>query len=355
MSALRSGSFTRTSLNVSKFRRDLQLLSPVPGAGKSKTLKLLARLVANPELHSSITAPALYRAIDDATPSLLLDEGDNAGLKIDRLLRAVLNDGWIAGGCRTITVRNERKSYSLFTPVAIAAIGQLPLPLMQRSIIIRMHTSQRTDLKTIEDLASPEESGRLDALRRLIIEWAQNTQFDHNPPMPKILRGRPADNWRTLLAVADSFNSDYWSKAARDAARVFADGYHDENAPVALLYDVRLIFRRLNVDRIKSAVLVEALRKLEDGVGIWDSWRGENDDQAPHGITQNEVAALLRKFSRDLRPRTVFELGSREERGASGQGYRREQFTKWWARYCSPEADENADTENVRQLRPKAK
>ena len=102
-------------------------------------------LVANPELHSSITAASLYRVIDNATPTLLLDEGDNAGLKVDRSAACRDERPLVAGGCRTITVNNEPKSYSLFTPVAIGAIGQLPLPLMQRSIIIQMHKSQRTD------------------------------------------------------------------------------------------------------------------------------------------------------------------------------------------------------------------
>ena len=332
----------------------LAVLSPVPGCGKTKTLHLAERLVANPEFHSSITAPALTRAIDSASPTLLLVEGDNAGLKINPVLRAVLNDGWAAGGRRTITVRNEPKSYLLFTPVAIGAIGQLPLPLMQRSIIIRMHKSQRTDLKTLQDLALPEELARLEALRRLIVEWAQNAQLDHNPPMPKILRGRPADNWRVLLAIVDSFGRADLSKAARDAAVAFADGYHDEAAAVALLYDIRTIFRRLNEDRIKSATLANMLNELEDGHGIWNAWRGENDDQMPHAITQGEIAMLLRRFDRDLRPRTVFDLGSREERGSSGRGDYRQQFEPWWTRYC-PEGDEGAGVTNVRQLRGKEK
>jgi hypothetical protein len=333
----------------------LALLSPVPGCGKTKTLKLIERLGANPEYHSSITPAALYRAIDNATPMLLLDEGDNAGLKINHVLRAVLNDGWVAGGRRTITVGNEQKSYLLFTPVAIGAIGQLPLPLMQRSIIIRMHTSQRTDLKTIEDLALPEELGRLEALRRLIVEWAQSvTQLDHNPPMPKILRGRSADNWRVLLAVADTFGSTHWSKVAPDAAVAFADGYHDEAAPVALLYDIRTIFRRLNVDRIKSAALAEMLNEMEDGHGIWNAWRGENDDQMPHAISQGEIAMLLRRFDRNLRPKPLFELGSSETRGKTARGYYRDKFDPWWSRYCPEGANDDAGTDNILQLHAKS-
>ena len=128
---------------------------------------------------------------------------------------------------------------------------------------------------------------------------------------------------------------------------------HDEAAAVAVLYDIRTIFRRLKVDRVKSAVLAEELNEMEDGRGIWSAWRGENDDQAPHQISQGEIATLLRRFDRDLRPRTVFELGSREERGPSGRGYHHKDFEQWWARYY-PEEDRGTGEDNVRQLRPKA-
>lgn len=211
-------------------------------------------------------------------------------------------------------------------------------------------------MKTIEDLASPEELHRLEGLRRLIIEWVQShTQFDHKPPMPKILRGRFVDNWSVLLAVADSFGNDHWSKVARDAAVAFADGYHDEAAPVALLYDIRTIFNQLNSDRIKSAALAEKLNEMEDGHGIWNAWCGENDDQYPHAITQGEIAALLRRFDRlKLRPKSLNELGPHETRGKSGRGYFREQFKSWWARYC-PEKDDGDAKADILQFPPKSK
>jgi hypothetical protein len=329
----------------------LALLSPVRGCGKSKVLLIATRLVANAERHDNITAPSIYRLIDNNAPTLLLDEGDNLGLKIDRVMRSVLHSGWLRGGVITRVIRNEPKAFSTFCPVAIAAIGTLTLPLLHRSIVVQMHRTLRTDLKTIEMMSSLEEINRLEALRRHIVAWAQTAQFSLEPQLPKILRGRTADNWRVLTAVADSFGSAYWSEAARAAAVSFSDGFHDEDACVALLYDTRTIFRTHKADRIKSALLTETLHELEEGVGIWNAWRGEADDQAPHLITQGEIASLLRRFDRDLRPRPLFELGSRKTRGKAGRGYYRHQFEKWWTIYC-PEDDQAAD--NVRQLRAKS-
>jgi hypothetical protein len=198
-------------------------------------------------------------------------------------------------------------------------------------------------------VAAPRRGGgeiaRFNGLHRLIVSWAQSvTQFDHSPALPKILRGRVADNWRILISIADSFGSTYWSDAARAAAIAFADGFFDENAAICLLYDIRTIFRRLDIDRIKSSVLIEKLRELDDGMGIWDAWRGENDDRAPHPITAGEVAAMLRRFDRNLRPQPMFNLGSRTERGTAGRGYYRSQFESWWARYCK------ADTMRARTM-----
>jgi hypothetical protein len=152
-----------------------------------------------------------------------------------------------------------------------------------------------------------------------------------------------------MISVADSFGSTYWSKAAREAAGEFAAGYHDEDAPVALLTDIRAIFIRLRVDRLKSLDLAHELHALEDGAGIWTAWCGDHDDQAPHAITQGEIAALLRRFSRtELRPRPLFDLGSADSRGSAGRGYYRKQFEPWWTRYCGELSD--AEIRQLQQL-----
>jgi hypothetical protein len=330
----------------------LALLSPVPGCGKSLVLKLAEHLTANPEKHDNITAAALFRLIELGAPTMLLDEGDNLGLRLDRVIGAVLNSGHLRGGHITRTIRNVPQAFSTFAPMAIAAIGTLTRPLMHRSIVIEMHRTLRTDLKSIELMNTAEEARRFEKVRHQIIAWSLIAKFRQEPQLPKVLHGRMADNWRVLIAIADSFGAP-WSKMAREAAIAFAAGSGDEDALVSLLYDTRTIFRAGNLDRIKSAVLVQELIDMEDSVGLWGAWRGETDDQSPHEITQSEVAALFRRLD-GLRPQTVFERGSRQSRGPSGRGYYRKQFEPWWKIYC-PEDDEPADSGKVRQLHPQAK
>jgi hypothetical protein len=120
--------------------------------------------------------------------------------------------------------------------------------------------------------------------------------------------------------------------------------------PLALLTDTRTIFVRRHIDRLKSLDLMQELHQLEDGMGIWTAWCGENDDQAPHPLTQGEMATLYRRFSRiELRPRPLFNIGSRNRRGGAGRGYYRKQFEPWWARYCPDHSEAE-----IRQLRPDA-
>jgi hypothetical protein len=118
----------------------LALLSPVRGCGKTNLLKLAERLIPNATRYASITPAALFRVIDQGMSTCLLDEGDNAGLRTDRILRQVLNDGYEHGGHVTSCPGGVNRDYSIYAPCAIGAIGTLTLPLLQRSIVINMVT-----------------------------------------------------------------------------------------------------------------------------------------------------------------------------------------------------------------------
>src|SRR6516162_4454000 len=116
----------------------LLLTSPVRGCGKTVGLDVLDRLVARSYLTDNITAASLYDTIDRDRCTLLMDEFDNQEIAAKAALRAVLNAGYRKGRRVTRGVGKQRREYRIFAPIAIAAIGTLPLPLMSRSIVIRM-------------------------------------------------------------------------------------------------------------------------------------------------------------------------------------------------------------------------
>jgi hypothetical protein len=139
----------------------LALLSPVRGCGKSVVLDLCEKLCRRPRKFGSTTTAVLPRLIHNDQSTVLLDEADNLDFAGDPVLRAVLNDGFKAGARRALMIKREATEFGLFAPIALAAIGRLPLPLMSRSIVINMSRAprkaklERFDLKNQTLLGEP--------------------------------------------------------------------------------------------------------------------------------------------------------------------------------------------------------
>jgi hypothetical protein len=313
----------------------LALTSPVRGCGKTTLLRLIELLAAKPERMDSVTPAAIYRLIEDRRPTLLIDEADNAGLMTNPVLRSVLNSGHLKGGGAYRVVEGVSVKFSTFAPMAIAAIGTLPLPLMQRSVVIHL---ERTN-KQLKRLPEAGTQSDFDVIYPYVWHWAKDTKLNADPDMPRELKNRAADNWRPLLAIADALG---WGDRARDAARVFARTFHDEDAGVILLEDCRTIFDRTGIDRLTSEALIAALLEQEGDIS-WSEWRGMRDDQQPRKLSQGELARLLRPFR--ILPRSMRVKGSDKTR----KGYLRASFESAWARYCS-ERETAAQKSNIRYL-----
>jgi len=189
----------------------LALTSPVRGCGKTVLLDVLRCLVPRAHKTDSITPAAIYHLIDRDRSTLLVDEGDNLGLVFNSTLRAVLNSGHRKGGRTTRFVGGDARPFSTYAPMAIAAIGMLPLPIMHRSIVIHMKRAPPTrplrhfEENDLEDLNISYTMNR---------RWARDAKLNHDPELPKVLRNRAADNWRPLIAIADTFGPA-WAERAR--------------------------------------------------------------------------------------------------------------------------------------------
>jgi hypothetical protein len=315
----------------------LAATSPVNGCGKTTLLATIERLAFRPQRMDNATPAVIYHLIDRLSGTLLVDEADNLGLGVNGVLRGVLNSGHRQGGNIRRLIRGAPKTFSTYAPMAIAAIGSLPMPLMRRSIIVHMEKATAGNIKRF-DLGDAETRRRIDIVYRFVLDWARNKPaLDLNPPLPKDLRNRVADNWRPLIAIADGFGP-YWAQAAREAAVIFARTFHDEDAGVVLLSDLRDIFNRTGANRMASADLITALLDIEESG--WDEYRGMRDDQAARKLTPGEMARLLRPFG--IRPRSIWPQAKRREGDTSRKGYHRTQFESAWQRYCSPAAGTTA-------------
>jgi Protein of unknown function (DUF3631) len=310
----------------------LAFTSPVNGCGKTTALTLLEKLTFRPQRMDNVTPAAIYYLIDRLHGTLLIDEADNLGLGENGTLRAVFNSGHRRGGGIRRVIKSEPREFTTFAPLAIAAIGGLPMPLTRRAIMIEMQKTARTDLKRF-DASVAAATRRVDDVYHFVQRWArEKVEINFDPELPKQLRNRVADNWRPLIAIADSF-SDAWGLKARAAAVSFAGVQGEEDTAIVLLSDIREVFNKTGADRMAGVNLVAELVNLDDGAP-WSEYRGENGDQVPRRLTQGEMVRLLRRFG--IRSRSIWPLGDERRRGTgSRKGFHRHQFETAWERYCS--------------------
>jgi hypothetical protein len=322
----------------------LALLSPVRECGKTTVMTALNRLVYRPECYDDTSAAVLYQTIDFAQPTLLVDEADNLPLNKPGPLRSVFNSGHHQNGSVGRVVGGRRRRFATFSPMAIAAIGRLPLPLLARAIVINMERAPRNaDLKRL-DLKNADQMRDFDNIHWYIYQWARQCQLYLDPPMPKALRNRRADNWRPLFAIADACDR---GELARKAAVALSRQHQDEDAAVELLADVRQVFDARNVDRLASADVISDLHDLDDG--RWTEWLGIHDNQHPHRLSQSELSSLLRSF--EITPRSLWPIGPRT--GArSRRGYYRHQFEAAWRAYVDLHDEDEENAEQPSKIRP---
>ena len=202
----------------------LALLSPVRGCGKTTVLGLIDILIYEAYRTDNVSPASIYYQLErQPRTTWLIDEADGLDLSRNHVLRSVFNSGHRRGGCVSRFVGGWSRKYPTFAPLAIAAIGSLPLPLLHRAVVINMQRSA-IPLKRFN-----RKDAALLWTRRAISDWARNARLDEDPEVPPTLRNRVADNWRVLLAIADSFGR---GEAAREAAVALSVDRLDEDAGV---------------------------------------------------------------------------------------------------------------------------
>jgi hypothetical protein len=195
----------------------LNLSSLQPGCGKTTTLDLLASLVPRPLRTENLTAPVLFRLVDQFHPTLLLDEVDTY-LTAAEELRGLLNAGHKRGACayRCEGENNSVRAFKAFTPAVLAGIGSLPDTLLDRSISVLLVPAKPGALTAHFDQRHTEIET---TLTRKLTRWTRDNSAALqacDPPLPATAFNRLADNWRPLFAIAQVAGG-VWPGLALDA------------------------------------------------------------------------------------------------------------------------------------------
>jgi putative DNA primase/helicase len=302
----------------------LVLASPVKQCGKTTLLDVISHLVPKPLFIGHTTASPLFRAIELVRPTLLLDEADSF-LTDNEELRGLINLGHRRDGAVMRSVGEDFKPhlFSVWAPLAIAAIGRVQETIEDRSIIIPLRR-RRLD-EPIENFSAidPVVIDPLKRLARQAARWAADHTESLRKARPKRPAGvynRAADNWHPLLAVADAAGGR-WPELARRIAETMVAAAADDDASirVVLLGDIRDVFAEKKLDRLASAELARALEPIEGRP--WGEWKNGKP------LSSHALARLLKPFG--IAPARIDN---------QTRGWRRDQFDEAFARYLPPAA-----------------
>ncbi|GIF66753.1 hypothetical protein Ais01nite_47880 [Asanoa ishikariensis] len=321
----------------------LVIRAPEKRCGKSRLLDVVEATCRNPLITVNASTAAVYRSIGtDDPPTILLDEADTVfGPKAgegNEDLRGLLNAGHQRNRytIRWDHARNRLERIPTFAMAALAGIGAMPDTIEDRAVIVRMRRRapgenvapyrQRRDGPALKHLADS-----LDLWLRANLARLERAE----PDMP--LEDRAADTWEPLIAVADLAGGE-WPDRGRHAAETLTaerDGDSASSDRIQLLTDCRAAFGEHSA--LPTSALIERLKA--DPEAPWADYGGT-------GLTAMRLGTLLREYgitSQNIR------FGPPH---GQAKGYRRDDFTDAWHRYCpAPAAVVAEHTAPVRHLR----
>jgi hypothetical protein len=311
----------------------LAVLSATPRCGKTTLRDVVAGLVSRPLSVDNIFAAALFRTIEAARPTLLLDEGDTY-LRDNEDLRGILNSGHRKDGrvIRCVGDDHEPRQFSTWAPMLLALIGKPAATVYDRSVVISLRRKKPSE---VVEQFRPKARQELHVLAQRAARWTRDhaAKLVEAEPAPlTVLNDRANDNWQSLLAIADLAGGN-WPRRARKAAEDMAENIAIDAASniEMLIADVRWIFDRKPeerhgktiveygpVDKMSSDDLVGHLANIEGHP--WAEWK------AGKPITQAALARQLGEFK--ILSGTIRLDGRR-----TLKGYKRKDFDEVFERY----------------------
>lgn len=301
------------------------ITAPEMRCGKTLFLQVLEELAYRPMTTSNITPAAMFRAINEWYPTLLIDEVDSF-LKGNDDVRGMLNSGLYKKNAfvmRCVGDDHSPKQFSVWCAKALCGIGSLASTLADRSIVLRLR--RKLPSESTENLrrSNPE---LWSALRSRIVRWTsdqRNALFTHVPEPVLGIHERANDCWEPLISIAETAGTR-WAEYAKSAAVALQEGEDDApSAGVELLQSVRRAFDRNGSAKMYSTALLQSLTTLE---ARWSRWN-QGRPLSPH-----QLARMLREFGIPAKAIRIGDTGGKS-------GYERSWFNDAFARYLPPDPD----------------
>jgi hypothetical protein len=318
----------------------LVVTSPEKRSAKTRLLESIELCAHTPIRAASITAAAVFQAVEKWRPTLLLDELDTifrARSEQAEALRGVLNSGNRRGDHAIRgTQDGEPAQFSIFCPKVLAGIdnGRLPDTIRDRALVIVMQRRRRDE--PVSRLVPTRIEEQLVELRARLEDWAVHNidvLRDAEPIPADGLNDRLEEAVEPLLAVTDLAGPE-WGKRIRDAVVALAKGAEDVGDEA---HGHLLVVALGGIFGDELAMSSEAMCKALNA-----------DDDLPFGAYGNGSGIAARGLAKLLKPygiksKDVWVDVDGEKK--SRKGYEADQFTDAWTRYAQKARSEEAPGE----------
>lgn len=288
----------------------LYITSAEKQSGKTRFMEVLSELSRNSIIAANVGS-AIFRAIENARPSLFIDEVDtiySGGKNED--LRGVLNSGYRHSGYALRYVPGKdggsTEKFSTFCPKVLAGIDNAAMPDTIRDRCITFTLKRKAAGAEVERFMIRKVEKEIDALLEEIKEWATNnldSLLDIEPDIIEEISDRAFEIAEPLLAIAERIPG--WRDRSREAVT------HMLRGEVATLSP-------------QAQTLIAARE-----------WMDENaTDRIPSSILANLVGVNTKKLGIILNPFGIRPTTGRMQTGAAPQKvYKRKDFEDAWGRY----------------------
>jgi hypothetical protein len=277
------------------------LISEKPDSGKTTGLEVARSLIFRANEESFATEAALKEHLSEGPGSIALDEGD----LLDATARKALLRLWNGGHTPTKSAKmggGRKKQAELFAPVIAAGLGRiLGQAQLSRTFVLGMNSYGAEEAPKFNWWAQADSGPDSPEARKeafgLIYQYlrhcAANWKLNPQPPMPAGVERRSADNFRSLLSVADACGGN-WPRRAREAVVALISEMSAEQPEALIVRHGLLLFDHFDAEWLEVGHFNQELHRLSEPEFDWNRFRGASGlDMNHHPISISEQGRLL--------------------------------------------------------------
>ena len=326
----------------------LRIKSPDKNCGKSTLIDLVAELVFNPLIASDVSPAALYRVVEKFTPTLLLDEFDNA--EQIRELTQLLNAGYDnnRSALRYNMDKDCAERFRTYCPKVIASIKRITDTTESRCLPIDLQrvTAEAED-KLVElcDL----EPGLFQTLKRKILAWVEDNLPKikaSRPVRPAWLHTRDWDMWRPCYVVGAVMGERGSELVNQAATGVFGDRVVEQSLAIEILACIRKATKLpslvIEAEKRKKGTLIRSGPFIRTQTLV-DHCNGYEERPWADWKTGDKTGLTTARFAKELREHFKLKADRVWHEKKDVYGFWVKPFQKLFDSFLPPEDDEPED------------